>query len=98
MLLARGFLDSPGITLKGFQFGLEAPGFRFRVSDSLLEFGFLPFEAKALDNPPISEENKPDQGNADRQDGQEPLVPEEAEDLLRIEPPFFLSVEEVVHG
>jgi len=98
MLLARCFLDGSGITFQGLQFSLEAPGFRFRFADFLQEFGLLPFEAKALDKPPIPEENKPDKGYADRQDGQEPFVPEETEDLLRIEPPLFLSVEEVVHG
>jgi hypothetical protein len=98
MLLARSFLDGPGITLKGFQFGLEAPGFHFRFADFLLELGFLPFEAKTLHNPPIPEQHKGDQGNADRQYGHKPFVPEKAEDLPGIEPAFFLSVEEVVHG
>jgi len=98
VLFARSFLDCLGITLKGFQFSLEAPCFRFGFADFLLELGFLPFEAKTLDNAPVPEQNKSDQGNADRQYGHKPFVPEEAEDLLRIKPAFFLSVEEIVHG
>jgi hypothetical protein len=98
VFLARGFLDGFGIALKGFEFGLEAPGFRFRFADFLLEFDFLPFQAKTLNNPPIPEQHKSDQGNPDRQYGYKPFVPQETENLPRIEPPLFLSVEEIIHG
>jgi hypothetical protein len=98
MFLPRGFLDGTGITLEGFQLGLEAQGFRFGFADLLLEFSFLAFEANTLDNPPIPEQNEPDQRKADRQYGNKSFVPEEAEDLLRIKPALFLSIEEIVHG
>jgi hypothetical protein len=98
MLLARGFLDGLGITLQGLQFVLEAPGLGFRFTDVLLQFGLLPFEADTLDDTPVPEKDKPDQGKTNRQHGKKPFVPEKAENLLRVKPALFLSVEEIVHG
>jgi hypothetical protein len=98
VLLTRGFLNGPGITLKGFLLRLKAPGFRFCFADLLLELGLLPFESNTLDNPPVPEQDKPDQRKTDRQGGKHPFVPEKAEDMLRIKPAFFLSIEEIVHG
>jgi hypothetical protein len=98
VLLTRGFLNGLGITLKGFLLGLKAPGFRFCFADFLLELCLLPFKANTLDNSPVPEQDKPDQRKTEYQGGKQPFVPEKAEDMLRIKPAFFLSIEEIVHG